>query len=126
MDYSGSSADRSETTDSRSRESQPREGATMAKDAVEAAPNVYTVLFENERVRLLQARVRPGDSSAMHSHPNYLVYSLGDSKVTFTEASGQSVDVELKDGQPMWREAEEHAAKNNGSTDVVALLFELK
>jgi len=98
----------------------------MAKDAVEAAPNVYTVLFENERVRLLQARVKPGDSSSMHSHPNYLVYSLGECNVTFTEASGQSVDVELKDGQSMWREAEEHSAKNLGSTDVVALLIELK
>ena len=33
----------------------------MAKDAAEAAPNVYTVLFENERVRLLEARVKPGE-----------------------------------------------------------------
>lgn len=98
----------------------------MAREAAEAAPNVYTVLFENERVRLLEARVKPGDSSPIHSHPNYLVYSLGDSKVTFTSASGDSVDVELKAGQTMWREAEEHSAKNPGSTDVVALLFELK
>jgi quercetin dioxygenase-like cupin family protein len=98
----------------------------MAKDAAEAAPNVYTVLFENERVRLLQARVKPGDSSPMHAHPNYLVYSLEDGTVTFTAASGDSADVELKAGQTMWREAEEHSAKNPGSTDVVALLFELK
>ena len=48
----------------------------MVKDAAEAAPNVYTVVFENERVRLLEARVKPGDSSAMHAHPNYLVYGL--------------------------------------------------
>lgn len=98
----------------------------MAKDAAEAAPNVYTVLFENERVRLLEARIKPGDSSAMHAHPNYLVYSPEDSKVTFTEAAGQSIDVDLRAGQAMWREAEEHSAKNNGSADVVALLFELK
>ncbi len=98
----------------------------MTKDAAQAAPNVYTVLFENERVRLLEARVRPGESSAMHAHPNYLIYGLGDGKVTFTTASGVSADVELKSGQTMWREAEEHSAKNLGSTDVVALLFELK
>jgi mannose-6-phosphate isomerase-like protein (cupin superfamily) len=98
----------------------------MTKDAAEAAPNVYTVLFENDRVRLLEARVKPGDSSSMHAHPNYLVYSLGDAKVTFTETSGQSIDVDLKAGQALWREAEEHSAKNPGSTDVVALLFELK
>ena len=98
----------------------------MPKDAAEAAPNVYTVLFENDRVRLLEARVRPGDSSAMHAHPDYLVYGLNDGKVTFTAASGETVEVELKAGQSMWRGAEEHAAENRGTTDVVALLFELK
>lgn len=98
----------------------------MAKDAAEAAPNVYRVLFENDRVRLLEARLRPGDSSAMHGHPNYVVYSLGDSTVTFTSGSGESVEVALKAGQTMWREAEEHSAKNLGTSDVLALLFELK
>ena len=98
----------------------------MAKDAAEAAPNVYTVLFENERVRLLEARVKPGDGSPMHGHPNYLVYTLEEGTVTFTAASGESADVELKAGQAMWREAEEHSARNNGSKDLVALLFELK
>jgi len=98
----------------------------MAKDAAEAAPNGYNVLFENDRVRLLEARVKPGDGSVRRAHPNYLVYGLEDGKVTFTSASGESVDVELKAGESMWREAEEHSAKNNGSTDVVALLFELK
>ena len=98
----------------------------MATDAVAAAPNVYRVLFENERVRLLEARVKPGESSAPHAHPNYLIYTLEDGKVTFTSASGETVDVDLQAGQAMWREAEEHSAKNPGSTDVVALLFELK
>jgi quercetin dioxygenase-like cupin family protein len=97
----------------------------MARDAVEVAPNVYKVLFENDRVRLLEARVKPGDSSAMHSHPDYLVYTLDGGTVTFTSGS-ESVDVELTTGQAMWREAEEHAAKNPGTGDLVALLFELK
>ena len=52
----------------------------MAQDPVEVAPNVYSVLFENERVRLLEVREAPGESSAMHSHPDYVIYSLGDGK----------------------------------------------
>ena len=98
----------------------------MATDAATAAPNVYRVLFENERVRLLEARVKPGESSAMHGHPNYVVYTLKGGRVTFTAASGESIDVDLEEGQAMWRQAEEHAAKNPGSEDIVALLFELK
>jgi len=40
-------------------------------DPAEVAPNVYGVLFENDRVRLLEVRLRPGDGSARHSHPDY-------------------------------------------------------
>jgi quercetin dioxygenase-like cupin family protein len=87
---------------------------------------VYRVLFENDRVRLLEARVKPGESSAPHGHPNYLVYTLQGGRVTFTSGSGESVDVPLEAGQAMWREAEEHAAKNEGAEDIVALLFEVK
>jgi hypothetical protein len=97
----------------------------MSTGAVEAAPNVYRVLFENDRVRLLEARIRPGDSSVKHSHPNYLAYPLGNCKVTFTSGS-RSFDVEMKAGQAMWQEASEHAAKNSGTADVVVLIFELK
>jgi quercetin dioxygenase-like cupin family protein len=98
----------------------------MAQDAVQAASNVYRVLFENERVRLLEAVVTPGNSSALHSHPDYLVYNLEDGRVKFGSASGESEEVELKAGEVMWREAEEHTAENVGSTDVRSLLFELK
>ncbi len=98
----------------------------MSKDAAEAAPNVYTVLFENERVRLLQARVRPGDSSPLHSHPDGLIYVVEGGKVAFSTPSGGRVDAELKAGQFRWREAEEHAVSGLGPNDVVVLFFEPK
>jgi quercetin dioxygenase-like cupin family protein len=98
----------------------------MANDAATVAPNVYTVLFENERVRLLEARLKPGDKSALHSHPDYLVYNLDDGKVRFSGPSGEGEEVELNAGGVMWRDAEEHSAEGVGSTDVRALLFELK
>jgi len=44
----------------------------MAKEAAQVAPHVYKVLFENDRVRLLEVRMKPGDESAQHSHPDYL------------------------------------------------------
>jgi hypothetical protein len=97
----------------------------MSRDAVEAAPNVYKVLFDNNRVRLLEARIRPGDSSVAHSHPNYLAYPISDCKVTFTSGS-RSFDVEMKAGQAMWQEASEHSAKDPGTGDVVVLIFEVK
>ena len=98
----------------------------MAEDAVHVAPHVYKVRFENERVRVLEVRLKAGESSAMHSHPAYVIYGLSDGKVKFNSPSGESADVEVKAGDVMWREPEDHAVDNLGSTDVEALLFELK
>ena len=82
----------------------------MAQEAAQVAPHVYRVLFENERVRLLDVRMKPGDESDQHSHPDYLLYALQGGKVKLTDASGQGAEVEIQAGDTMWREAEEHSA----------------
>ena len=48
----------------------------MSEDAAKVAPHVYKVLFENERARLLEVIMQPGDSSEMHSHPDNLLRAL--------------------------------------------------
>ena len=98
----------------------------MAADPVQVASNVYTTLFENERVRLLEVRLAPGDNSAMHGHPDYVVYNQSEGKVRFSSPSGETEEVELPAGAAMWRDAEEHATENIGTAEVHAFLFELK
>jgi hypothetical protein len=98
----------------------------MAADPVQVASNVYATLFENDRVRLLEARIAPGDSSAMHGHPDYVVYNLAGGKVRFSSPSGETEEVELPEGVAMWRNAEEHSTENIGTAEAHALLFELK
>ena len=98
----------------------------MAEDATKVAPHVYKVLFENERVRLLEVSMQPGDSSEMHTHPDNLVYMLSDGKVTFTDPSGETADLELQAGASMWMEATEHATENTGGAVVHVLFFEPK
>jgi beta-alanine degradation protein BauB len=98
----------------------------MAQEAAKAAPHVYKAVFENDRLRLLEVRMKPGDESAIHSHPDYLVYALEGGRVRLTAASGESADVDINAGDTMWREAEEHSALNIGDTEVVALFVEMK
>ena len=98
----------------------------MAEDAAKVAPDVYKVLFENDRVRMLEARMPPGGHTEMHSHPNYLVYMLDDGKIRFTMPTGETAELEVSAGEVMWREAEEHATDNVGATEVHALFFEPK
>jgi len=95
-------------------------------DPAEVAPNVYSVLFENDRVRLLEVRLRPGDGSARHSHPDHLVYALEGGKVRLTSPDGESAEVDVSAGDVMWREAEVHSTGNTGTTELRALFFELK
>ena len=98
----------------------------MSQDPVQVAPTIYKVLFENERVRLLEVRMRTGDRSAMHSHPDYLVYALSGGTVRMTSPSGEGGEIEVNDGDVMWREAEAHSVENVGETELRALFVELK
>ena len=98
----------------------------MAEEAAKAAPHVYKVAFENDRIRLLEVRMKPGDKSALHSHPDYLVYALSGGRIKLTAASGDAGEVEINAGDTMWREAEEHSALNVGDTELVALFIEMK
>jgi quercetin dioxygenase-like cupin family protein len=98
----------------------------MTEHAATVAPDVYKVVFENDRIRVLEARMPVGARTEMHSHPDYLVYALQDGKVKFTAPSGETGEVEIKAGDVMWREAEEHATDNVGQTEVHALFVEPK
>ena len=48
-----------------------------AQDPVKVASSTYTLIAENERVRVLRATVAPGGKTVMHAHPAHLVVSLG-------------------------------------------------
>ena len=98
----------------------------MAEDAIKAAPNNYKTLLENDRVRLLEYRGKPGDVTAMHSHPDVLAYTITPGKFKFTFPDGQSFETELKAGEPMFVEAQSRSTENTGDSDVHVLLVELK
>ncbi len=98
----------------------------MAGDAVSVVPDLYKVLFENDRVRVLETRYGPGAKSEMHSHPDLVVVALTPAKVKFTLADGQTVDMELQASQVAFVEATEHTVENTGTSELHAILVELK
>src|SRR5260370_10845045 len=68
---------------------------TASNDAVKVARDVYTVLFENERVGVVDVRMAPGQSPAKHSHPDGVWYALAPMKARFTSAGGGAADAEI-------------------------------
>ena len=97
----------------------------MAEDAVKVAPDVYTVLFENEKVRLLEVKMEEGGRTEMHSHPDTLIYILSGGKVKFSDPSGEAVELETAAGETVWMEATEHATEHVSGA-IHAILIEPK
>ena len=98
----------------------------MPEDAVSVAPHVYKVLLENDRVRVLDSRMKPGETTSMHSHPDIVAYPLTAGKAKFTFPDDQSMEVELKAGEAMFMEGHHHIAENTGAAEMHVLLIELK
>ena len=86
----------------------------------------YSVLWENEHVRIVEHYMAPGDSEPMHTHPGMLAYVMENSKLLVTEADGTSNEVVLTKGDfqqlPTWT----HSINNVGDTPLHTLLVELK
>jgi beta-alanine degradation protein BauB len=98
----------------------------MPSDAVTVAPHLYTVVLENERVRVLAVRGKPGDKTERHAHPAYLAIAITDGKFRFTRPDGQAVDVEFKAGQAIYQNPVEHTTEITGTTEAHVILVELK
>ena len=95
-------------------------------DPLQAAGNVYSLVMENNKVRVLDALFKPGATAAMHYHPNHVVYILVDGKFKISTPDGKSVDFDLKKGQAIWMEEGQHSAQNLGKTEGHNLVVELK
>ncbi len=85
-----------------------------------------SVRFENDRVRVLELRLKSGEREGMHTHPAYVLYALSDYRVKNTSADGTVRVFERKSGDVFWGEPVTHGGENVGDTEVHALIVELK
>lgn len=95
-------------------------------DQVKACPDSTKVVLENERVRILGVRMKPGGKLAKHSHPAHAAYAVTDVKVKVTTADGKTEDRSMKAGQAKWSEATSHTVENAGTGESQSVLLELK
>ncbi|MEV4539962.1 cytoplasmic protein [Asanoa sp. NPDC049518] len=88
-------------------------------------PALYKVIFENERVRVLEYRDEPGDRTHVHRHPDSVMVTLSAFRRQVA-SGGRRVDVDLPAGEVRWVGAQEHAGENIGDTATHTLFIELK
>ncbi len=97
----------------------------MSLDPAEVSPEHYVVIFENERVRVLEYRDRPGERTVPHQHPDSVMYTLSSFRRRIA-TGGRQVEVEIPAGQVRWLGAQEHAGENIGDTETHSIFVELK
>ena len=96
------------------------------------SPGVGTkLLFENDRVRVWDLRLRPGQSTGLHRHTcDYLYVVVGDGKLQARDAGGKGAPArKMKDGTVRFREIpteDVHEAVNVGDTPWRNIVVELK
>ena len=98
----------------------------MADDPTRTDPDKYKVIFENDRVRVLEYRDEPGQATKPHRHPDSVMYTLSSFDRKLVDENGQSREVTLEPGQVRWLDAQVHSGENVGSTPTHVLFVELK
>ena len=66
----------------------------MSMDPAVTNPDVYKVVFENERVRVLEYRDQPGHRTTPHQHPDSVMHTLSSFRRRLI-ADGQEREVEV-------------------------------
>ena len=94
-------------------------------DPIVTDPDLYSVVFENERVRVLEYRDVPGDRTCEHSHPDMVIIPLATFRRRLT-VGGRTVELEKTMHEAGWVDAQTHIGENIGDVPTHALFVELK
>jgi len=94
-------------------------------DPVVGNADLYKLVFENDRVRVLEYRDRPGDRTTPHAHPDSVMITLSSFQRRLLSGE-QERTVELPSGLANWLPAQQHSGENTGDTETHVIFVELK
>ena len=92
--------------------------------AKERAP--APVLFENDKVRVVETRTKPGERNPMQERPDRVIYHFTAGKQRIHYADGKTEDREFKAGSVEFRKRDHASTENTGKTEVHNLLINIK
>ena len=97
----------------------------MNLDPVTTNPHHYSVVFENDQVRVLEYRDQPGDRTTPHEHPDSVMYPLSTFRRRLASGDTQR-EVDIQAGTVAWLPAQTHYGENIGDTPTHVIFVELK
>lgn len=100
--------------------------AAAAQDPIQSDGDKYKTLFENNRVRVLEYKDRPGEKTHQHRHPAFVLYALSPFRRRIRLPDGKTLEREFKGGEVLWSEAQTHIGENIGTTPTHVIMVEMK
>ncbi|MGZ4732379.1 MAG: hypothetical protein ACXVZH_09570 [Terriglobales bacterium] len=97
-----------------------------AQDAVKTDPKHYTVVSENDQVRILKVHYGPHEKSVMHSHPATVAVFLTNAKGQFSFPDGKTQAFDVKAGDSQYSAAATHLPENMSDKGMDVIVIELK
>ncbi len=97
-----------------------------ARDPLDTDADKYKILLENERIRVLEYRDRPGEKTLQHQHPAFVLYAMSSFKRKLILPDGRTLMREFNIGDVMWSDAQTHIGENIGLTETHVIIVELK
>ena len=100
--------------------------AASAQDPAVVNAKTVRVELDNDRVRVLEAVLEPGEKEQLHSHPASVLHVISGGRIRNHGADGKTAEIELTTGETSYREPTTHWAENIGATTIHLILVELK
>ena len=96
-----------------------------SRSVTKISPNLYKQLADTLNIRVLLGTYKPGDSSIMHAHPDFVLYVLEGGTVELTAEDGNKQNLEFKKDMAIVLPAATHSAKNIGKTTLRLIVAEV-
>ncbi len=81
-------------------------------DPVLVAPHIYSLVFENEQVRVLRKTLRPNETQPLHAHPDRVTVYLQSCGWLEDDGDGGERMQLFKIGDAVWSPAVTHGGEN--------------
>lgn len=99
---------------------------TPQPDPTLTDPDKYIAILDDEKVRVLDYRDKPGDKTNPHYHRPFVLYALSSFRRRIHFSDGTTSDREFKPGDVFSAPAQTHIGENIGDTDTHVIMVELK
>jgi quercetin dioxygenase-like cupin family protein len=84
-------------------------------DVAKVAPRSVKILFENDKIRVMEIRFRKGQKLASHTHPANFTYAITAGKYKSVSPNGKSTTVKMKKGESGFSDGNTHTVENLSS-----------